>query len=150
MREMSIPAALLVGMGLGDSVAMVTDGRYSGATRGPCIGHVSPEAIEGGPIGLVQEGDIISIDIPKRRLELEVAAEEIERRRRKWEPPRAKALSRLSRSLFPSGFLGGPGSRDLPRIGRGKPPVIPNIPGMRLDTYCGVRRQLWKGGGGRG
>jgi dihydroxy-acid dehydratase len=90
MREMSIPAALLVGMGLGDSVAMVTDGRYSGATRGPCIGHVSPEAIEGGPIALVEEGDSISIDIPKRRLELEVAAEEIDRRRQNWKPPRRK------------------------------------------------------------
>ncbi len=97
MREMSIPAALLVGMGLGDSVAMVTDGRYSGATRGPCIGHVSPEAIEGGPIGLVQEGDTIAIDIPKRRLDLEVAAEELERRRRNWKPPQRKR---------PPGFLG--------------------------------------------
>ena len=59
MRELSIPAAMLVGMGMGDSVAMVTDGRYSGATRGPCIGHVCPEAIEGGPIAIVQEGDFI-------------------------------------------------------------------------------------------
>ena len=90
MREMSIPAALLVGMGLGDSVAMVTDGRYSGATRGPCIGHVSPEAIEGGPIAFVEEGDTISIDIPRRRLDLEVSAEEIERRRRSWKPPQRK------------------------------------------------------------
>jgi dihydroxy-acid dehydratase len=90
MREMSIPAALLVGMGLGDSVAMVTDGRYSGATRGPCIGHVSPEAIEGGPIALMQEGDTVSIDIPNRRLEVEVSAEEIERRRRNWNPPQRK------------------------------------------------------------
>ena len=90
MREMSIPAALLVGMGLGDSVAMVTDGRYSGATRGPCIGHVSPEAIEGGPIALVEEDDIISIDIPRRKLEVEVTAEEIERRRRNWKAPQRK------------------------------------------------------------
>jgi len=88
MREMSIPAALLVGMGLGDSVAMVTDGRYSGATRGPCIGHVSPEAAEGGPMALVQEGDSISIDIPRRRLELEVAPAELERRRRAWKNPK--------------------------------------------------------------
>jgi dihydroxy-acid dehydratase len=88
MREMSIPAALLVGMGLGDSVAMVTDGRYSGATRGPCIGHVSPEAAEGGPISLVQEGDSVSIDIPHRKLELEVPAEELERRRRAWKNPK--------------------------------------------------------------
>lgn len=97
MREMSIPAALLVGMGLGDSVAMVTDGRYSGATRGPCIGHVSPEAAEGGPIAFVQEGDSISIDIPRRRLELEVAPEELERRRRAWQNPKP---------VKTSGFLG--------------------------------------------
>lgn len=87
MREMSIPAALLVGMGLGDSVAMVTDGRYSGATRGPCIGHVSPEAAEGGPIALVREGDPILIDIPNRRLEVEVSPAELERRRAGWTPP---------------------------------------------------------------
>ncbi len=97
MREMSIPAALLVGMGLGDSVAMVTDGRYSGATRGPCIGHVSPEAAEGGPIALVQQGDSISIDIPKRKLELEVPAEELKRRRGIWKAPQRRPLP---------GFLG--------------------------------------------
>jgi dihydroxy-acid dehydratase len=90
MREMSIPAAMLVGMGLGDSVAMITDGRYSGATRGPCIGHVSPEAAEGGPIALVQEGDTISIDIPQRRLEVEVSAAELERRRQAWHPPASR------------------------------------------------------------
>jgi dihydroxy-acid dehydratase len=90
MREMSIPAAMLVGMGLSDSVAMVTDVRYSGATRGPCIGHVSPEAAEGGPIALVQEGDTISIDIPQRRLEVEVSAAELERRRQAWHPPTAR------------------------------------------------------------
>jgi len=67
MRELSIPAALLVGMGLGESVAMVTDGRYSGATRGPCIGHVAPEAALGGPLAALREGDIVSIDIPNRR-----------------------------------------------------------------------------------
>ena len=80
MRELSIPAAMLVGLGLGDSVAMITDGRYSGATRGPCIGHVCPEAYAGGPIGAVREGDLIEIDIPARRLELLVPAEEIARR----------------------------------------------------------------------
>lgn len=91
MRELSIPAAVLVGMGLGDSVAMVTDARYSGATRGPCIGHVSPEAAEGGPIALVRDGDIISIDIPNRRLELEVSEEELARRRAEWQPPQTRA-----------------------------------------------------------
>jgi dihydroxy-acid dehydratase len=86
MRELSIPAALLVGMGLGKSVAMVTDGRYSGATRGPCIGHVCPEAYLGGPIAAVREGDLIEIDIPNRRLTLHVPDEEIARRLVEWRP----------------------------------------------------------------
>ena len=86
MRELSIPAAMLVGMGLGDSVAMITDGRYSGATRGPCIGHVCPEAYIGGPIALVQNGDIITIDIPGRRLDLHVSDEEMAQRRTAWQP----------------------------------------------------------------
>lgn len=113
MREMSIPAALLVGMGLGDSVAMVTDGRYSGATRGPCIGHVSPEAAEGGPIALVQEGDSIFIDIPRRKLELEVSAEELQQRRSTWKVPQRRPLS---------GFLGWY-SRNVTSADRGA--VIP-------------------------
>jgi dihydroxy-acid dehydratase len=91
MRELSIPAALLVGMGLGKSVAMVSDGRYSGATRGPCIGHVVPEAAEGGPIALVQDGDLIDIDVPAGRLDLLVPEEELARRRRRWNPPAPKA-----------------------------------------------------------
>ena len=70
MREMLAPTATLMGLGLGDSVALVTDGRFSGGTRGPCIGHISPEAAEGGPIALVEEGDGILLDIPARRLEL--------------------------------------------------------------------------------
>jgi len=86
MRELSIPAALLIGMGLGDSVAMITDGRYSGATRGPCIGHVCPEAYAGGPIAAVREGDLIEIDIPGRRLDLCVSADEIARRLAAWRP----------------------------------------------------------------
>ena len=76
MREMSIPAAMLVGMGLHTSCAMVTDGRYSGATRGPCIGHVSPEAWDGGPIAAVRDGDMIEIDIDKHTIHLEVSDEE--------------------------------------------------------------------------
>ncbi|MCU0508268.1 MAG: dihydroxy-acid dehydratase [Anaerolineae bacterium] len=86
MRELSIPAAMLVGMGLGESVAMITDGRYSGATRGPCIGHVCPEAYLGGPIAAVREGDLIEIDIPGRALNLRVPEEEVERRLRGWQP----------------------------------------------------------------
>ena len=97
MRELSIPAAMLVGMGLGESVAMITDGRYSGATRGPCIGHVCPEAYVGGPIAAVREGDLIEIDIPERRLNLLVPEEEIARRLAEWRP-RTPAVTR--------GFLG--------------------------------------------
>jgi dihydroxy-acid dehydratase len=108
MRELSIPAAMLVGMGLGESVAMITDGRYSGATRGPCIGHVCPEAYAGGPIAAVREGDLIEIDIPGRRLNLLVPDEEIARRLAGWQP-RKPAVT--------TGFLGlysrmvGPASR---------------------------------------
>ncbi len=91
MRELSIPAAMLVGMGLGESVAMITDGRYSGATRGPCIGHVCPEAADGGPIALVRSGDEIEIDIPNRRLELLVEPDELVRRRQGWRPVPPKA-----------------------------------------------------------
>lgn len=80
MRELSIPAAMLVGMGLHTSVAMVTDGRFSGATRGPCVGHVCPEAWEGGPIAYVQDGDIIEIDVPSNRIELLISADEMRRR----------------------------------------------------------------------
>jgi dihydroxy-acid dehydratase len=86
MRELSLPAAILVGMGLGNSVAMVTDGRYSGATRGPCIGHVCPEAAGGGPIALVKDGDRIKIDIPGRVLDLLVPAGELARRKEAWKP----------------------------------------------------------------
>lgn len=91
MRELSIPAAMLVGMGLGESVAMITDGRYSGATRGPCIGHVCPEAAEGGPLAFVMNGDEIEIDIPARRLDLLVDAAELDRRRKDWQPKPPKA-----------------------------------------------------------
>ena len=86
MRELSIPAAMLTGMGLNESVAMITDGRFSGATRGPCIGHISPEAAVGGPIALVQPGDWIEIDIPNRRLELLVPDEVLAERRKQWQP----------------------------------------------------------------
>lgn len=90
MREMLMPTATLVGLGLGSSVALVTDGRFSGATRGPCVGHVSPEAADGGAIALVREGDIISINIPERSVELKVAEEELMERRRTWRGPQVK------------------------------------------------------------
>lgn len=87
MQEMLAPTASLAGMGLDKEVALITDGRFSGATRGAAIGHVSPEAAAGGLIGLAEEGDIISIDIPKRKLELLVDAEELERRKSVWAGP---------------------------------------------------------------
>jgi dihydroxy-acid dehydratase len=90
MREMLAPTATLMGMGMGEKVALVTDGRFSGGTRGPCIGHVSPEAMEGGPIALVKNGDTIVLDIPSRTLELKVPAAQLLRRRRAWKAPRPK------------------------------------------------------------
>jgi len=86
MREMLSPTAAVAGMGLSDSVALVTDGRFSGATRGPCIGHVCPEAAEGGPIAAVANGDIIQIDVPKRALNLLVEEEELKERLKVWRP----------------------------------------------------------------
>jgi dihydroxy-acid dehydratase len=93
MREMLAPTAAIMGLGLGDSVALITDGRFSGGTRGPCIGHISPEAAEGGPIALVEEGDEISLDIPNRRLELLVDEKTLAKRREGWRPPEPKIKS---------------------------------------------------------
>ena len=90
MREMLEPTAALTGIGMNREVALVTDGRFSGGTRGPCIGHVAPEAAEGGPIALVNDGDRITIDIPERKLDLEIPAEELERRHKDWTPPPCK------------------------------------------------------------
>ena len=90
MQEMLAPTSNIMGMGLGDSVALITDGRFSGGTRGACIGHVSPEAAAGGPIALLEPGDIIVIDIPNRRLEVELSDEELARRRERWTPPPPK------------------------------------------------------------
>jgi dihydroxy-acid dehydratase len=87
MREMLAPTSAIMGMGLGDSVALITDGRFSGVTRGAAIGHISPEAAEGGTLALVEEGDKILIDIPNRRLSLEVPDDEIARRRAAWTAP---------------------------------------------------------------
>jgi len=101
MREMLAPTATLMGMGLGESVALITDGRFSGGTRGPCVGHISPEAMEGGPIALIKDGDTIELDIPNRRLELRVEGGELEKRKARWRPPEPKIkegwLARYSR-----------------------------------------------------
>jgi dihydroxy-acid dehydratase len=90
MREMLSPTAAIAGMGLIESVALITDGRFSGGTRGPCIGHVSPEAAVGGPIALVREGDMIEIDIPGRILDLMISKEEFEKRQKAWKAPAPK------------------------------------------------------------
>jgi dihydroxy-acid dehydratase len=93
MREMLAPTAASMGMGLGESVALITDGRFSGGTRGPCVGHVSPEAAAGGPIALVRDGDEIALDIPNRKLDLLVDGRELESRRASWSPPEPKVRS---------------------------------------------------------
>jgi dihydroxy-acid dehydratase len=90
MREMLSPTSAIMGMGLGTKVALITDGRFSGGTHGPCIGHVSPEAMEGGPIALVRDGDEIVLDIPKRKLSLDVPPAELARRRKAWKAPAPK------------------------------------------------------------
>jgi dihydroxy-acid dehydratase len=101
MPEMLLPTATIAGMGLSESVALVTDGRFSGATRGPCIGHVSPEAAEGGPIAAVKNGDIISIDVPKRTLNVKLTKEEIKSRLKSWKPKKTRVKkSYLTRYSF--------------------------------------------------
>jgi dihydroxy-acid dehydratase len=103
MREMLAPTSVIVGMGLGESVALITDGRFSGATRGAAIGHISPEAAEGGPLALVEEGDTICIDLSKRMLALEVDERELTRRRAAWTAPEPKVktgyLARYARMV---------------------------------------------------
>lgn len=114
MRELSLPAAILVGMGLGDSVAMITDGRYSGATRGPCIGHVCPEAYEGGPIAIVKNGDLIEIDMDRKTLNILLTDKEITERLKNWKKPPSKIksgylnlYSKIVHSAKYGAYLGG-------------------------------------------
>ncbi|MBI1911618.1 MAG: dihydroxy-acid dehydratase [Deltaproteobacteria bacterium] len=90
MREMLAPTATLMGMGMGDSVALITDGRFSGGTRGPCIGHISPEAMEGGPIAFIKDGDTIELDIPNRKIELKISDEQLKARQQNWKAPKPK------------------------------------------------------------
>ena len=93
MREMLSPTSAIVGIGLHKSVALITDGRFSGGTRGPCLGHISPEAYSGGPIAIIKNGDRISIDIPKRKLELLVSGQELNRRLKEFKPHKPKITS---------------------------------------------------------
>jgi len=101
MREMLSPTSAIAGMGLNESVALITDGRFSGGTRGPCIGHISPEAMEGGVIAVLRDGDKIKIDIPKRKLDVLISDKEIQKRLAEWKTPEPKIkkgyLSRYSR-----------------------------------------------------
>ena len=90
MREMLTPTAIIAGMGLDKDVALITDGRFSGGTRGAAIGHISPEAMEGGPIALVEDGDTIEIDIPAKQLSLAVSEEELDKRKKQWVAPEPK------------------------------------------------------------
>jgi len=107
MREMLSPTAAIAGMGLSESVALLTDGRFSGGTRGPCIGHISPEAMEGGAIALLKNGDRIKIDIPKRRLDVLLSEKELKERLGKWKPIRPKItkgyLARYARMVSSAG-----------------------------------------------
>jgi len=93
MREMLSPTSAIVGMGLQNHVALITDGRFSGGTRGPCIGHVSPEAQAGGPIALLRDGDEITIDITKRKLDVKLSAKELAKRKSRWKEPKPKVTS---------------------------------------------------------
>jgi dihydroxy-acid dehydratase len=107
MREMLSPTSAIAGMGLSESVALITDGRFSGGTRGPCIGHISPEAMEGGPIAVLRDGDRISIDIPKRRLDVRLSDQEMRKRMKVWRKPEPKIttgyLSRYAKLVSSAG-----------------------------------------------
>jgi len=87
MQEMLSPTSYIMGAGLGESVALITDGRFSGGTRGACVGHISPEAAVGGPIAMLQDGDIIEIDIPKNKIKVQLTAKELAARKKNWKPP---------------------------------------------------------------
>jgi len=90
MQEMLSPTSYIMGAGLGESVALITDGRFSGGTRGACIGHISPEAAVGGPIGLLKDGDIIEIDIPNNKIDVKLSDKELAERKKQWQPPKPK------------------------------------------------------------
>ncbi len=108
MREQLLPTSAIIGMGLGDCVGLITDGRFSGATRGACIGHITPEAYLGGPIALIRETDMITIDIPNGKLTLEVSDEELAERRKQWKLPdhvqvaKGSILERYRRQVGPA------------------------------------------------
>jgi len=97
MREMLSLTSAIVGMGMGESVALITDGRFSGGTKGPCVGHISPEAAAGGPIALIRNGDEITLDIPSRKLSVKLTKKELAARLKKWKRPKKKLIGYLAR-----------------------------------------------------
>jgi dihydroxy-acid dehydratase len=90
MQEMLSPTSYIQGAGLGESVALITDGRFSGGTRGACIGHISPEAAVGGPIGLLKDGDVIEIDIPANKINVRLTKKALADRKKQWKPPQPR------------------------------------------------------------
>ena len=97
MREMLSLTSAIVGMGMGEKVALITDGRFSGGTKGPCVGHISPEAAAGGPIALLRDGDEIDLNIPKRALDVKISGSELSARRKKWKKPVRRLSGYLAR-----------------------------------------------------
>jgi dihydroxy-acid dehydratase len=122
MREMLSTTAALYGQGAGDKVALITDGRFSGATRGFCIGHVGPEAAVGGPIALLQDGDMISIDAAKGTLDLEVGEAELEKRRKAWKAP-------------PNGYQSGVLRKYADQVGPARKGAVTHA-GGRAEVVC--------------
>jgi dihydroxy-acid dehydratase len=90
MQEMLSPTSYVIGAGLGESVALITDGRFSGGTKGACVGHISPEAAVGGPIGLLKNGDIIEIDIPNNTINVKLSDKQLAERKKSWKPPKPR------------------------------------------------------------
>jgi dihydroxy-acid dehydratase len=122
MREMLSLTSLLKGMPIGESVALITDGRFSGGTRGLCIGHVSPEAAEGGPIGLLRDGDVIAIDLAARKMDVEVSDVELEIRRTQWHAPSPK---------FTKGWL----ARYAQLVTSANTGAVLGVPAVPVSTY---------------
>jgi dihydroxy-acid dehydratase len=122
MREMLSLTSLLKGMPVGEHVALITDGRFSGGTRGLCIGHVSPEAAEGGPIGLLRDGDVIAIDLAARKLDVELTEAELESRRAEWRAPAPK---------FTKGWL----ARYAALVTSAHTGAILGVPGVPVSSY---------------
>ena len=151
MREMLAVTGALIGQGLGDSVALVTDGRFSGASHGPMVGHVAPEAMVGGPIGLVNEGDIIKLDIPGRRIDAQISEAEFAVRRAAWLPIEPKYTTGVLAQVRQAGLFG------IRRCGNGLMGVVvpltrpdpPHLPSVSSNGSPSRQPSLIKGEGVR-